>query len=123
MAGLQGFQDLRVRKVTAAGIAGRQVAVEHEGRPGLEHHGALHEGAKPELRTLQINQDADRMLGLALDRPDRLDLLGQLLAREMAHVEPEYVHARPEQAFDHLRRVRGRPEGGDDLCTARAFQA
>ena len=64
-------EDLRMRQIDARRVARRRIGVEHEAVAVLHLHRAAGEGAEPQLRPLQIDQDADRAAGVALDAADR----------------------------------------------------
>ena len=78
------------------------------------------EGAKPELRALQVDEDADRAVHFFLERADRRHPLAHPVMRGVAHVDAEHVGAGGEQGGDGLAIVRGGAEGGDDLDAATA---
>ena len=64
-----------MRQVHAVDVAGRRVAVEHEGRALGEFDAAVGELADPQLRALQIDQDADRAAIVGFERADHADAL------------------------------------------------
>src|SRR5262249_35243791 len=103
-----------------AAVAGRRVEVEAEAIAGLELDRSGGEGAEPELRPLQVGEDADRPPGLLLERADRVDALPVVVVRAVAEVEPEHVDAGAEQGLDALRRRACGPEGRDDLRAVNA---
>ena len=74
--------------------------------PLVEHDRVLAEGADAQLRSLQIDQDADRPAVLGLDLADQADELAHALVARMAHVDAEDVGAGLEQRGDHV------PAGG-----------
>ena len=102
VARLDGGEDFRMRQVHARGVAGRCVGVEHEGVAGFHRHRAAGERADPQLRPLQIDQDADRPAGVALDRADHAHQLAHALLAGVAHVDAEDVGAGLEQLRDHV---------------------
>ena len=119
---LDRLEDLGVREIDAVGIARRRIRIENEGLTVLQFGRVADEGAEPQLRSLEIHEDADRALGFALDGTDHLDPLGELLTSQMAHIDAEHVRTGVEQLLDHFRRIGCRAEGGDDLGAARALQ-
>ena len=74
--------------------------------PFAQHDRVVAEGADPQLRALQIDQDADRPAVLGLDLTDQPDELAHALVARMAHVDAEDVGAGLEQRGDHV------PAGG-----------
>ena len=121
-AGRERREDLRVRQRDAGGVAVGRVEVEAEARPLLERHRAGGEGAAPELRPLQVGEDADRAADLGLDLADERVAPGDVVLGAVAHVEPEHVGAGEEEIADHLVGVRGGAEGRDDLDVALAAE-
>ena len=119
MAGRERTQDFRMRQIDARGSAERRVAVESEGVALVQVDGAAGEGAEPQLRSLQIDEDADRAAGLFLERADHRHPLAHDVMRGMAHVDAEDVGAGGEQVGDGLAVARGGAEGGDDLDARR----
>jgi hypothetical protein len=101
MAGPQRSQDLRMRKLDAGGVARRLVGVERKSLAVLELDRAFGEGAESELRSLQVDQDADRAAVAGLDIADRRHQLPHLVMRGVAHVDAEQIGAGFEQAADH----------------------
>src|ERR1019366_2992747 len=69
----------------------------------------------PDLRSLQVLQDADRTGDLQFERADGAVHPGVILVRAMTEVQPKRVDAREEQRFQHFRRSTRRTDGGDDL--------
>jgi hypothetical protein len=63
----------------------------------------------------QVGHDDHAPPGGALGGADAGDALG--VAREVTvrEVKPRDVHPRADEALQHLRRFRGRPDGGDDF--------
>jgi hypothetical protein len=96
-----GGEDFGMRQVHARGVAGRGIGVEAEGLVLGQRHGVGRETADPQLRALQIDQDADRPSVLGLHRANRRHQLAHALVRGVAHVDAEDVGARLEQAGDH----------------------
>ncbi len=58
MAGLHRFEDLRMRKIDAAAVAGHVAVVEREGLADLELDLAFGKLSDAQLRPLQIGEDA-----------------------------------------------------------------
>ncbi len=80
--------------------------------------GAGFELADAQLRTLQVDEDADRTGEFRFDLADDRVRLPQSVGARMAHVDAENVGAGFEQPADHFFVVGGRTEGGDDLDSA-----
>ena len=76
--------------------------------PSVDHRRAAGEGAEPQLRALQVDQDADRPAGVRLDAADHADQLAHAVVAGVAHVDAEHVGAGLEQAARSSRR-RTRP--------------
>ena len=98
--------------------AERGVALEGEEVALVEVHGAAGEGAKPKLRPLQVDEDADWTARFLLERANHRHALAHDVMRGVAHVDAEDVGAGGEQGGDGLAVARGGAEGGDDLCSA-----
>ena len=79
--------------------------------PSAQHHRAGGEGAAPELRPLQVGEDADRPADLGLDLANQRVPPGDVVVGAVAHVEPEHVGAGEEQARGSSRRCRRRGRG------------
>ena len=119
VAGLERREDLRVGQLDALGVARRRVGIEDEGLAGRQRDRAVGEGADAELRALQVDEDADRPLGIGLDLADCRHQAAEHVVVGVAHVDAEDVGAGPEEAAD-LRLVGGRrTEGREDLDLAR----
>jgi hypothetical protein len=101
MAGLHAFEDFRMRQMHTRAIAGVGVGVEGECRAVVEHGGAAGESADPKLRSLKVDQDADRPAVVLLDLADRIDHLAHAVMRRVTHVDAEHVGAGLEQPPDH----------------------
>ena len=63
----------------------------------------------------QVGHDGDALPGGALGGADARDALGVAGEVAVREVEPRDVQPGADEAFQHLRRFRGRPDGGDDL--------
>ncbi len=81
VARLERAEDLGMRQEDALRVAGALVRIENEAAALLQHRGIAAEGADPELRPLQVGEDADRPPGARLDLADGADLLAQPVAR------------------------------------------
>jgi hypothetical protein len=90
-ARLQRGDDLRVRQVDPALIARRGVEVQAQGLTAYQLHLALGELADPQFRALQVHQDAQRVVELALDFTDPLIALGVVGVIAVAEVQAEDV--------------------------------
>jgi hypothetical protein len=120
VAGPDALEDFRMRQVHALRVAGRGVRIERERRAVVEHGRAAGERSDPQLRSLQVDQDADGPAVVVLDLPDRRDQLAHAVVRGVAHVDAEHVGAGLEQLGDHRRIARRGAERGDDLGAAQA---
>ena len=80
-------------RCTRLASPGARIGVEHEGLALHQHRGSAGEGPDPELRSLQVDQDADRPAVLAFDRADRRHQLAHARVRGVAHVDAEDVGA------------------------------
>src|SRR5690606_15296388 len=70
VTGFDCLEDLAVRQVDAPVVAVYRVQQEVERLPLFEHGGTACDGADPELRPLQVDQDANRPATLGLDGAD-----------------------------------------------------
>src|SRR3546814_1392923 len=77
---------------------------EAEGLARLDHDLAVADGPDPDLRALQVLEDADRPVDLPLQGADCPVHAGVILVRAVAEVQAEGVRARQEQAFQRVRR-------------------
>src|SRR5690606_2027756 len=98
---------------------GRIVERERLARRELDR--AALELADAQLRALQVDQHADRMLDPLLDGADALHRLEQQFMAGMAHIDAEYVRTRSRQRLDRRFVVRSRSESREDLYTSHAF--
>ena len=62
--------------------------------------GPLGKGPYPQLRPLQVDQDADRPSVFELDRADRGDEFAHAIVRGVTHVDAEHVGAGAKQVRD-----------------------
>ncbi len=115
MAGLHRFEDLRMRKIDAAAVAGHVAVVERECLADLELDLAFGELSDAQLRPLQIGEDADRTAAARLDHTDPLDQRAHDLMACMAHVDTEQIGPRLVQLLNHLLVGRCRPERREDF--------
>ena len=76
---------------------------------------AVLERAEPQLRALQIDQDADRPVILGLDLADARHQLAHPVVIGVAHIDAEDVGAGLEQPADDGAISGGRTERGDDF--------
>jgi len=83
-------------QVDAGGIARRGIGIEHEALAVGEDRRTLLEGAKPQLRALQIDENADRAIITCLDIADGRDELTHLVMRGVAHIDAENIRPRLE---------------------------
>src|SRR3954468_14466004 len=107
-----------MRQADALLVPGTTVEVEAEAGSGGERHTAFGECADPQLRALQVREDADGPADLPLNGTDDVAALLVILVRAVAEVEAEYVCPRLEETSDDLRTGTRRAEGGDDLGIA-----
>src|SRR5581483_10749319 len=73
----------------------------------------------PELRALQVGDQRERLLMLALDGANRLRRLGVLLVRPVREVHAERVDARRHELGQDLRCRRRGADGRNDLRSPR----
>ncbi len=86
----------------AIGGAGRIALVEAEGRAFVHEHAAAVELAEAEFRSLQIEQNADRMAMLVrYVAHDGVQRFRRLVAG-VAHVDAEYVDTRDDETLHHF---------------------
>ena len=120
MAGLNAGENLRMRQIGARCVTGRRIGVEDERSAFVDRHRPADKGAEPQLRSLQIDQNADRTAACFLDGADRRHQFAHAVLAGVAHIDAKHVDAGDEQSLDHLRIGRGRSEGGDDFGAALA---
>ena len=107
-----------MRQIDARLAAGRGIAVKDEGLAVAQVGAAAGERAEPELRPLQVDEDADRAAGLFLHLADHRDPLPHPVMRSVAHVDAKDVGAGGEQGGDGLAVGRSGAERGDDFDAA-----
>jgi hypothetical protein len=71
--------------------------------------------ADTHLGTRQVGHDDDVPSGGLFCRADARDALGVAVEVPVREVEPRDIQPRANEAFEHLRRFRGRSDRGDDL--------
>ena len=95
--------------------AGHVVHGDADGVAGVPLHRTVREPAEPDLRPLQVREDADgAALGVGRVAHHLVHAL-VVVARAVAEVEPGDVHAGSDQLPDTVGRGGGRPDGADDL--------
>ncbi|MCY1362421.1 hypothetical protein D9M69_491360 [compost metagenome] len=114
-ARLQRGDDLRVRQVDPRGVARRGVEVEAQGLALGELHLAVGEAADAQFGPLQVHEDAERVVQLALDLAHPGIALGVVGVFAVAEVEAEDVHPGFDQGADVVEAPGGRAEGGEDF--------
>ena len=121
---LGGGDDFRVGQVGAARIAWRRIEVQAEILTVGQHHGAAHEAADAQFRSLDIGQDTDRVLRPGFQIADQVDIAAVVFVAAVRKVEPENIGAGLEKLRQHFGVGTRRPQGGDDLgfTTAKDFQ-
>ena len=92
-------------KTQARGVAEPLVEGEPHQSTGGEGDPAAHHGAKAELWSLQIGQDANGPREGTLDVTDRLHIAGKGSVISMTHIQAEDVDARFAQAADQVWRL------------------
>ena len=120
VTGRQRGQDFRMGEVDARLPSRRRVRVEREGVAVAQLNAAAVEFADAQLRSLQVNENADRPPDFLLERADHRDAFAHRVMRGVAHVDPEDVGAGGEKRGKRLAVLRGRAEGRDDLHAAGA---
>ncbi len=115
IARLDRGKDFRMRQLHALGVAGRRIGVEHEVLTLVDLGRAVLEGAEPQLRALQIDQDADRPAVFGFDRADRGHQFAHPLVIGVAHIDAKHVGAGLEQPADHVAIAGSRTERRHDF--------
>ncbi len=115
VARLDGGENFRMRQLHALGVAGRRIGIEREILALVDFRRAVLEGAEPQLRPLQVDQNADRPAVLGLDFADVRHQFAHPLVRGVAHIDAEHVGAGLEQPADDGAISRRRTERGDEL--------
>ncbi|MNQ86626.1 hypothetical protein D3C85_1018250 [compost metagenome] len=114
-ARLQGFDDLGVGQVDPARVARGGVQVQAEGLAALEVDLAIGETAHTQFRPLQVHEDADGVVQLALHLAHPLVALGVVGVFAVAEVQAEQVDAGLHQLADVVDAFDRRTEGGEDF--------
>ncbi|MNX80451.1 hypothetical protein D3C86_1121120 [compost metagenome] len=114
-ARLQRGDDFRVGQVDPALIARRGIEVQAQGLAAHQLHLAFGELADPQFRALQVHQDAQWIIELALDFTNPLKTLGVVGVIAMAEVQAEDVDPGQHQLTDGVDAVGGRAERGEDF--------
>src|SRR6185437_4019885 len=104
-----------VRQVHARGVARRRIGIEDEILAAVDFGPVVLEAAEPELRPLQIDENADRPIAFRFNLADRRHQLTHLLVRGVTHIDAEDVRAGLEQAANDDAARRSRPERRHDL--------
>jgi hypothetical protein len=120
VAGLQRFENFRMRKMRALFAAGGGIGIEYERGAILELRAAVTKCTEPKLRSLQVGENADWASVALFDRADDFDELPHGVMRRVAHVDAEHVGARVEHAFNGGLVGRSRAEGRHDFGSALA---
>lgn len=76
------------------------------------------EAVEPDLRALEVDEDADAAAGLVGGLADAAVAFFVLQLGAVAEVESGDVHTGVDQGLDLVVRVGGGPEGADDFCSA-----
>ena len=100
---------------TRCGVADDVLAGQREAVAGAQLDRLRLDLADAHLGAGQVGHDGDAPAGGLLrgaDAGDALGVAGEVAVRE---VEPRDVQPRADEALQHLRRFRGRADGGDDL--------
>eukprot|EP01137_Pigoraptor_chileana_P028866 Opistho-2@13292 len=111
----QRSNDLWMRQIHPALIARRGVQIETEGLTAMQLHLAVGELADAQFRPLQVHQNAQRIVELALDFADPLIALGVVGMIAVAEVQAEDVHPGLDQFTDVFDAIDSGPEGGEDF--------
>jgi len=114
-ARLQRCNDFRVGQVDPALVARGLIQVQAQGLAAHQLHLAFGETPDSQLRPLQVHQDAQRVVELALHLANPLVALGVIGVVTVAEVEAEDIHPGFYQFEDVIDPVGGRAQGGEDL--------
>jgi len=115
VAGLNGGENLRVRKIDPRRVAGLRIVVQDEFLADFQRNLPVCEGAHAQFGSLKVGQDADGTLNAALDVADALHQSAHQVVVGVTHVDAEDIRAGLIQLLDHRLIGRGRPKRGDDL--------
>ena len=119
VAGFESGKHFRVGQLDAGRVAGVGIVIEHEALADHQVDGLVGEHADPELRSLQVDENADRVAFLGLDLADGRHQLAHELVIAVAHVDAEDIRARPEELLDHRLFGRCRPQRCENLGSSR----
>ena len=86
-----------------------------ERRAGVEEALPVFESAKPNLGTLEVEEDGRVASGFGRHGAHGSNAGGVVFMRAMRGVQPKNVHARRENLLEDARRVGGGTEGGNNL--------
>ncbi|MNQ50433.1 hypothetical protein D3C85_643780 [compost metagenome] len=117
-AGAQGLEDFRVRHLHPRLVARLRVQIEAHPVAGLDGDLDIGEPAQPQLRPLQVGQNAQRALQRDLGAAHSLEGGGVVLVRTMAEVQAEDVHPGLGQRLDGRGRTARGSKGRDDARAA-----
>ena len=113
---MQRGKNFGVRQRHAGGVAGFVAQqVQFESLSGFELDRAVGEGADAQLRSLQVEQNADRPPAGALQIADDLRARLVIGMAAMTEIQAKHIHPGIEQGFDAGAVRGGRAEGGDDF--------
>ncbi len=114
-ARLQRRDNLGMGQVDPALIARGRVQVQAQRLAAHQLHFALGKAPDPQFRPLQVHEDAQRVVELALHLANPLVALGVVGMLAVAEVQPEDIHPGFHQLADVIDAVSGRAEGGEDF--------
>ena len=114
-ARFQRFDNLRMGQVDPTLIARCRVQIETECLAAMQLHLAVSEFADAQFWPLQVHQNAQRIVELALDFADPLIALGVVGVITVAEVEAEDIDPGLDQFADSVDAIDRRPEGGEDF--------
>ena len=114
-ARLQGRDDFRVGQVDPALVPQSFIQVQAQGLAAYELHLAFGKASHPQLRPLQVHEDAERVVELALDLANPLVALGMVGVVTVAEVEAEDIYPGLHQLADVIDTVGGRAQSGEDF--------
>jgi len=72
---------------------------------------AARQRSRSNFRSLQVRQDGNRFFMLDGSSPQRRNIFRVLLVGTMRKIQPRHVHARAQQAVNHLGRTARRTDG------------
>ena len=115
VAGLQVDEQRGVVHRDALDGGGPLGGGEHQPGAAHQHPTAIGELTRAHLRAGQIGQHRHHLAGAFGGGSHGLEALDVRLQRAVAEVEPHHVDAGEQEVVEHLRRLAGRPQRGDDL--------